>query len=258
MPETSQHRERIRLDAIVFDAGTQVRAAINEDTVADYAAAMQAGTKFPPVMLFFDSTRYYMADGFHRGHAALRIGAVDIPAVVTVGTRTDALWYALGANKVNGARLTTDDKRQAILLALKAWPDKGSRELAEQIGCSDRYVLNIKDEVRTTSHLPNRVTGKDGKSYPATRRTEPAPLEPTRGSDVAASAPANQSPSSARTGPPPASARPARRSSSRLHLDQALDEARTWMAKWGHVSALAAVFDALTTVIEQREHGRSQ
>jgi hypothetical protein len=174
MPETSQHRERIRLDAIVFDAGTQVRAAINEDTVADYAAAMEAGVKFPPVVLFFDSTRYYMADGFHRGHAARRIGAEDIPAVVTVGTRTDALWYALGANKVNGARLTTADKRQAILLALKAWPEYSSTRIAEQVGCDFRYVSRIKDEARqdgTCPNLPDRVVGRDGKSYPATRQT---------------------------------------------------------------------------------------
>ena len=44
--------------------------------------------------------------------------------------------------------------------------------MAEQIGCSDRYVLDIKKQVRTTSDLPDRVTGKDGKSYPASRPTE--------------------------------------------------------------------------------------
>jgi hypothetical protein len=32
---------------------------------------------------------------------------------------------------------------------------------------------------------------------------------------------------------------------------QALDEARQWMARWGHLSALAPVCDAITAVLEQ-------
>lgn len=34
--------DRIRLDAIAFDAGTQIREAINEQVVAEYAAARLA------------------------------------------------------------------------------------------------------------------------------------------------------------------------------------------------------------------------
>lgn len=171
-------RERIRLDAIVFDAGTQVRAAISEETVVDYAALMESGTKFPPVMLFTDGIHYYMADGFHRGHAAQRIGAVDIPAEIMPGTRADALWFALGANRTNGARLTCADKRQAILLALKEWPEKSGHVIAEQIGVNQRYFAEIKAQVSATTHLPSRVTGKDGKSYPASRTSAPKAPEP--------------------------------------------------------------------------------
>ena len=38
--------------------------------------------------------------------------------------QSDALWFALGANKTQGQRLSPADKKHAILLALKAWPDK--------------------------------------------------------------------------------------------------------------------------------------
>jgi hypothetical protein len=83
-------------------------------------------------------------------------------------SQQDALWFALGANRENGQRMTSADKRHAILMALTAWPEKSQRAIAEQIGCSDVYISQVKKtHVRSTSHLPDRVLGKDGKSYPA-------------------------------------------------------------------------------------------
>ena len=69
--------------------------------------------------------------------------------------------------------MTPQDKRHAIELAIKTWPDRSQNEIAAQIGCSQRYVSTIRGEVRTTSNLPDRVTGKDGKSYPASAGCEP-------------------------------------------------------------------------------------
>jgi len=42
------------------------------------------GVTFPPVVLFFDSTRYYMGDGFHRAQAAQRVGRAEVDADVPV------------------------------------------------------------------------------------------------------------------------------------------------------------------------------
>lgn len=164
---------------IVFDAGTQIRAAINEDVVMAYAERMTAGDQFPPVVLFHDGSRYYLADGFHRSLAAQRNGLTEIPAEVRPGTKTDALWFALGANRSNGQRLSEDDKRHAIEVAYATWPDRGQREIAEQIGCSQRYVSTVREQiqVRTGSHLPDMVTGKDGKRYPASRGPNPASVQ---------------------------------------------------------------------------------
>ena len=161
--------EPVSLDAIVFDADTQIRAAISECVVSDYAERMAEGVEFPPVVLFHDGSRSYMADGFHRGLAAKRNGTTDISATVKAGTRTDALWHALGANRANGHRLTPADKKHAIELALRTWPDKSERELATQVGCSKTYVHKLRGQVVTSDHVPTRVTGKDGKSYPARR-----------------------------------------------------------------------------------------
>jgi hypothetical protein len=157
----------VRLDSIAFDAGTQIRAAIDQQVVSDYAEAMTNGAVFPPIVLFHDGNQHYLADGFHRFMAAQRIQAVDIPADVRAGTKDDALWFALGANKTNGKRLTDGDKRHAITLALQTWPDRSGARIAEQVGCSSMYVSTIKSGLSTTLDLPKRVTGRDGISYPA-------------------------------------------------------------------------------------------
>jgi ParB-like chromosome segregation protein Spo0J len=135
--------QAIQLGVIVFDAGTQVREAINEDVVTSYAECMERGDKFPPVVLFHDGNHYYMGDGFHRGLAARRSGLTEIPAIVHAGTKQDALWFALGANRTNGQRLTEEDKSHAVALALAQWPERMQREIADQVGCSESLVSKI-------------------------------------------------------------------------------------------------------------------
>lgn len=161
------------LNAIVFDAGTQVRAAIDPELVSEYAASMTDGWPFPPIVLFTDGNQYYLADGFHRFMAARRLTLPEIAADVQPGTKQDALWFALGANKhkQNGKRLNSTDLRHAIELAFRTWPERSAREVAAQIGCTDSYVGDVKKQVQAILHLnlPDRVVGKDGKSYPATQ-----------------------------------------------------------------------------------------
>ena len=172
---------KINLDSIAFDAGTQIREAINEQVVGEYAERMSEGVAFPAVVLFADgccrtdgSVIYYLADGFHRMQAAQRNGFVDIDADVRAGTKEDALWFALGANKANGHRMTAGDKRHAIVLAVSTFPSRSARQIAEQVGVNYDYVNDIRRQVSDTLHLPDRVTGKDGKSYPASRPARPS------------------------------------------------------------------------------------
>lgn len=72
---------------------------------------------------------------------------------------------------------------------LREFPEKSQRDIAEQVGVSQPYVHRVKNEVITSYHLtrestsdaqlPDRVIGKDGKSYPARRETGQveAPME---------------------------------------------------------------------------------
>lgn len=177
---------RVALAAVAFDAGTQVRAAIDVGLVAEYAEAMTDGAMFPPIVLFHDGNQHYLADGFHRFMAAQRIDLREIDADVRPGTKDDALWFALGANRKNGKRLSDTDKRHAIVLALQTWPERSGREIAEQVGCANTYVSRIREEVCTRAHLPDRVTGRDGKRYPATRTTRQTSDAPPTGKSKAA------------------------------------------------------------------------
>ena len=49
---------------------TQSRVRIDDDTVKEYAELMSAGVELPPLVVFWDGTEYWLADGFHRYFAA--------------------------------------------------------------------------------------------------------------------------------------------------------------------------------------------
>jgi hypothetical protein len=146
--------------------------------VAEYVEAMEAGEKFPPIVVYHDGTEYFCADGFHRILAAQRSNRKVIAAEVTKGTRQDALIYALGANRTNGLRRTNADKRHCVEIALKEFPDWSNRRIADACGVSDPTVAAIREEhVQTfsTSSTPAVRTGRDGKQYPAHARSSRAP-----------------------------------------------------------------------------------
>jgi hypothetical protein len=134
---------RVKLVDIVFGAGTQVRAAINDQLVTDYAERMAEGVVFPAIVLFHDGNAHYLADGFHRFLAAQRNQFPDIDSDVHAGTKEDALWFALGANRANGQRMTLLDKQHAVAIALNTWPNKMQREIAEQVGCHPSLVSEV-------------------------------------------------------------------------------------------------------------------
>ncbi len=193
MDDTARSVRLVPITGIVVDAGTQVRAAADDDAIEDYARAMQAGAEFPPVALVHDGRRYYLADGFHRVLAATRIGRAEILAEVRIGSVQDAVWFALGANRIHGLRLTTEDKRNAVDRVLREFSDKSLRDVAEHVGCSPEFVRQRKAQVSTVDTCsPAHVTGRDGKHYPATRKAtpKPEPAEPELPTPAAAAAPA--------------------------------------------------------------------
>jgi hypothetical protein len=166
--------KKLKLSEIVTDAGTQVRAGLNEATVTDYAEALAEGAKFPPVIVFHDGSRTIAADGFHRIHAAVRNGATQIESDIRKGSKSDALKFALGCNAHHGLRRTNADKRHAVELALKEFPNLSDRALAEICIVSDHLVGDIRRELtanRSQFPPPPRI-GRDGVE----RRLPPPPM----------------------------------------------------------------------------------
>ena len=174
------------------DAETQVRSEISEYIVAEYVEALREGARFPPVVVFRSKEADVLADGFHRVRAYKEAGQSEIEADVYQGGQDDALWFALGANRAHGQRLSGDDKRRAIEIAYKAWPDVSQRRIAAQVGCNQGYVGRVRAQLNTRVQLPDRVVGRDGRERPATRPSRSR--QPARAGDDAAPATQTQRP----------------------------------------------------------------
>jgi uncharacterized ParB-like nuclease family protein len=156
--------QKIQLSAITTDAGTQCRAGLDQGVVSDYADAMKAGDKFPPIVVFTDGKTYWPADGFHRAAAMMKNGGTEIHCDVRKGTRQDAIKFALGANAIHGLRRTNADKRKAVELALAEWPTLSSAEIARLCAVSHPTVENIRREVQPVKFTGSPRIGADGKT----------------------------------------------------------------------------------------------
>lgn len=154
----------ISITDIRINGGTQSRAQINDDVVAEYAEAMQAGAEFPPLVVFYDGASYWLADGFHRYQAFARINARDVPADVRQGTQRDAILFSVGANSSHGLRRTNDDKRRAVMVLLNdpEWSKWSARDIGRQCGVSHDFAARLKREVSPNDSEPRTYTTKHG------------------------------------------------------------------------------------------------
>lgn len=163
--------DSLDLKLIRTDGGTQPRAQINQDTVDEYAEDMGNGATFPPVVLFYDGSDYWLADGFHRVAAARKLGLVDIEVDIRPGTRREAVLYSVGANARHGMRRTNEDKRRSVMTLLNdtewgMWPDtkiaqacKVSRSLVRAVISENLHLAEKQD--RTAE----RIIERNGQTY---------------------------------------------------------------------------------------------
>lgn len=162
------HVRSVPLADIRIDGDTQSRAAINREVVAEYSKATKPSAAFPPVVLFFDGTTYWMADGFHRYEAHLASGATGIAAEVRQGTQRDAILYSVGANTNHGLRRTIEDKRRAVLLLLNdpEWSGWADREIARQCVVSHPFVAKLREG------LTGNVSSDETRTYTTKHGTQ--------------------------------------------------------------------------------------
>jgi hypothetical protein len=141
--------ESIETSKIRIDGNTQRRMGTNNDAIERYAELMTDGVQFPPIIIFNDGKNYWLADGFHRYHAASKNKAATIAADVRTGTLRDASFYALGANKEHGIPLSQKERRDNVKIMLDdfEWSDMTDRAIGEVCGVSHVTVWRIRKEL---------------------------------------------------------------------------------------------------------------
>ncbi len=172
-------RTTIPLERIKTDGGTQMRAALDPDTVQEYLDAMQpiGWGDFPAVIVYYDGKDHWLADGFHRVEAYRRAAdnldqPASVPADVRSGTRRDAILHAAGANASHGLRRTNADKRRAVgtLLRDDDWRHWSNREIGRRCNVSESFVREVKKDLGIdTAHETQYIHPKTGE--PTTMHT---------------------------------------------------------------------------------------
>lgn len=162
-------KSKVKLADIRTNGGTQSRAGINPAVVEDYAAAILDGAEFPKMVIFYDGTDHWLADGFHRHAAYLKAGVAVLEADVRQGTQRDAILFSVGANSSHGLRRTNDDKRRAVLTLLQdaEWSQWPQTKIAQACGVSQQLVSKIAGETPSASYHDSkmRTVERNGTTY---------------------------------------------------------------------------------------------
>ena len=165
--------KKLKLNALRRDGDAQPRHGMmgtrtRRDVVTEYATAMKAGAKFPPITAFYDGENYWPADGFHRMAATEEAGLDEVPCEVRPGTRAEAQWFSYSANQSHGLQRNNRDKESAVMAALRH--PKGvklsNKQIAEHVGVSHPFVGGIRRKMEADGSLETVTsrTGADGRT----------------------------------------------------------------------------------------------
>jgi hypothetical protein len=209
-------KKQLLIESIRTDGGTQSRAEIHQDTVAEYVEAIQAGSKMPPLLVFHDGTDYWLAEGFHRLLAHQQAGKRNVLCEIKQGTKEDAAWASAGANVTHGLRRTNADKRKATEMAIRLRPDMNDVSLANHCGVHPNHVAAVRRSLEATSQIVRSDTRvrSDGTRFkmpsaPPTRPTSAPPTPPPTTPPTPPAPPPVRTPSAPPTPSAPAPLTPA-------------------------------------------------
>jgi len=170
------------LDQIRMDGGTQARAGLDNQTLAEYAeswyvlSSRQNGfLEMPLIIVYHDGKDYWLADGFHRvvayrqfldsGKASASPHAIR--AEVRMGTKRDAVLYACGANATHGLKRTQADKRRAIetLLSDDEWKQWSDSEIGRRCQVDHKTVASVRAEIYPGNSQDSRTVERGGTTF---------------------------------------------------------------------------------------------
>ena len=170
----------LNLDTLMLHEKFQSRAAISEDTIAEYAESMSNGDDFPALTVIFDGVNYMLVDGYHRYHAYKKNGRAGCDCEVTHGTFRDAVTYALKANYKHGMRRTVADKRKSVMTCLDDEEYKllSSRDIAKLCHVSHTFVDKIKSSIGEAPKEKHKKVGGEPKPVREEQAVKPDTPEP--------------------------------------------------------------------------------
>lgn len=159
----------VKIRDITIDEQLQSRVAVSQDKIGEYAELMEEDIEFTPVEIIDDGKKFYLWDGFHRFHAAVKAKLTTIPANVKKGTYREAFLLSLGANANHGLPLSNADKRLKVKRALgdveiALWSDA---EIAKVCGVTRMTVWRIRKE---------QTEGSAPAAKPQPKPQAPAPV----------------------------------------------------------------------------------
>lgn len=157
--------DNLTLEKIRLDGGTQPRTEIDETLALEYSEQLAS---LPPVVVFFDGTTYWLADGFHRARAHIIKAIKYIMCDVHEGSQRDAILFSLSANAGHGKRRDPADKERAVrtMLLDDEWRTWTQAKIADTCKVSTWLVSKVMSQIRDESKVSS------GKSASVSRLTD--------------------------------------------------------------------------------------
>lgn len=224
--------QTISVASLMLDGETQARASMNQERIDEFAALIRDKSPVPPIVVFRDGERHWIADGFHRAHGAIKAGRKNIDADVRIGTKADCIRYAVAANRdgdTTSLRRTNADKRRCVemmLALLKSEKQNWSSSMvAEHCGVNPSLVDRIRPTLNGGGDDPMapRLT-KNGRMMRPVGNPKPKPDSQPPESGVVETVSAEVTPDSSKDPKTNPSWRKGKRDDKTLALDKQVAE----------------------------------
>ena len=168
------------LEGLRLDGETQPRQAMDLELVQTYAERMLVddstglvtdpeGTPWPVITVYDDGESRWLADGFHRVHAAKYAGLEELQANIIQGDQRDAILFSFGVNADHGKRRTRADTQRIMtrLLSDEVWASYTDAWLAEICKVSAPTIRAHRKKLEQTRQIPfyTILRSRDGREY---------------------------------------------------------------------------------------------
>ena len=146
------------------DAAIQPRSALDGTTLGTYSELFRnaEADEYPmrdPLDVFQIDGVYFVADGFHRLHAAKAADRATVPCHVYVGSQRDARLHAFFANAHHGAPYRDADRQRNLewFLSDAEFAAHGDRQLAKEVGVSHMTVWRTRARLAEEARLQAEI-----------------------------------------------------------------------------------------------------